>query len=354
MSVVASVPETIAELSALVSSGDIPAARKLGRKLINQADTHDLWLIAKVANVLEERPRTAVDILRHWWSTAPTDTDRAIIAACAPKDGAQRHPAKPATNRTIRRSNHRPRPVSTEQRNDVRRRRRTRQEQADAAAMARYQAERAGQAEGSQIPDRDEAAQAEQVYASGFDYDSAALYGTTESRCLSCSIGRERYDLDRTRLQAGHGDDGLCAECREIGRPGIPELPAGHTYLENIAARCAFIRAELGDAAARVVLRTEWQRTRRLGVRAAIADYVTAYLPEKVTAPALPVCELCESTLTPRDMRNPTTDGSRCTDCRTFSAEVDAHEAAADEADARGATATAATTDSAAQEAAAA
>ncbi|MGW4527835.1 hypothetical protein [Amycolatopsis sp. NPDC004378] len=330
MSVIASVPETISELTALVQAGDIPAARKLGKKLLNVAETRELWLIAKIADVLDNRPRTAVDILRQWWASAPSAEDRAIIAACAPKNGEQRRRPQADTGRAPRwngRNNYQaPGTVRTEQRAELRRRRRSRQEQNDAAAFRRYQAERAGVTEGEQIPDRDDAARAEQVYASGFDYDRAALYGTDLAfRCLSCSISRGRYDLDRARMSAGHGDDGLCAECRESGRPGIPELPAGHTPADAVTARCSFVWAQLGTVAARVALRAEWRQATTPAVRAAIADYVSAHLPaeEPAEVPAeLAPCTGCPDARTARDLRGVAEDDGLCAECRAADAET--------------------------------
>ncbi|MFI6029452.1 hypothetical protein [Amycolatopsis magusensis] len=290
-------------------------------------------MIARVADVLENRPRTAVDILRHWWASAPSDADRAIIAACAPKNGEQRRRPQSDTGRAPRwngRNNYQaPSTVRTEQRAELRRRRKSRQEQNDAAAFRRYQAERAGVAEGEQIPDRDDATRAEQVYASGFDYDRAALYSTDVAfRCLSCSINRGRYDLDRARMSAGHGDDGLCAECRESGRPGIPELPAGHTLADAVTARCSFIWAERGTVAARVALRAEWRQAPAPAVRAAIADYVSAHLsaeqPAEVPAELSP-CTGCPDPRTARDLRGVAEDDGLCAECRA----ADAAETAA-------------------------
>ncbi|GAA2678820.1 MULTISPECIES: hypothetical protein [Actinosynnema] len=330
MSAVASTPEVIAELTALVQAGDIPAAKKLGRKLINVADTRELWLIDRIAKLLENRPNTAVDILRHWWATAPTEADRAIIAACAPKNGEQRHRPQADTDRAPRwnRRNRYQAPgtVKTDQRAELRRRRRSRQEQDDAAAFANYQRERAAVAEGDQIPDRDERAQAEQVYASGFDYDRAALYGTDVAfRCLSCSISRGRYDLDHDRMAAGHGDDGLCAECRESGRPGIPALPPWHNPADAVTARCAFILAQSDAAAARVVLRAEWRQATAPAVRAVIADFVTANLPvqEPAEVPAeLGTCATCPDERTARDLRGVAVDDGMCAECRADSEQA--------------------------------
>ncbi|WNV83152.1 hypothetical protein [Umezawaea sp. Da 62-37] len=289
---IVSVPETIAELTTLVEAGDIPAARKLGKKLVNKAETRELWLIARIATLLEQRPRTAVDILRKWWESAPTAEDRAIIAACAPKNGEQRRPQSQnnrADRRNSRNEHQTSSAVKTEQRNDLRRRRRDRQAQSDAAAFNTYTAERAGVAEGEQIQDRDERAEADKPYGSGFDYDRAALCGTDVAfRCLSCAISRGGYDLPRERMTAGHGDDGLCLFCREADRPYIPELPIGHSLSDAVTARCLTIHTVYGSDTARVLLRAEWRQVPesdiRADVRAAIADYVMANLPTENAA----------------------------------------------------------------------
>jgi hypothetical protein len=339
MSTLVSVPETLSALSDLVSAGDIPAARKLGKTLVNKADIRSLWLIARIANLLEHRPRAAADILRTWWETAPTEADKAIITACTPKQGDQRRQTQPTDRapRSNRRNTYQaPSTVTTEQRPDARQRRRTRQEQQDAAAFGRYQADRAGVAEGDQLKDRDDAAKDAQVYASGIDYDTAALYGTRGLRCLSCWISRGSAELDTERVKAGHGDDGLCVECRESGRPGIPPLPAGHLHADEITARCAFICAELDAPAARVALRTEWKQATDPAVQALIADYVAAHLPadqaneaDQADAAPLAACGTCGIERGPRDVRGLPTDDGQCAECRELAADL-----AADLADA--------------------
>jgi hypothetical protein len=324
MSTLVSVPEVLSELSDLVSAGDIPAARKLSKTLVNKADLHSLTLIARIAELLENRPRTAVDILRQWWKTAPTETDKAIITACAPKQGDQRRQAQPDRAPQRNRDQYQaPSAVTTEQRPDARQRRRTRQEQQDAAAFGRYQAERAGVAEGDQLKDRDAAAKDAQVYASGIDYDTAALYGTRGLRCLSCWISRGSAELDTERVKAGHGDDGLCVECRESGRPGIPPLPAGHLHADEITARCAFICAELDAPAALVALRTEWKQATDPAVQALIADYVAAHLPaDQADAAPLAACGTCGIERGPRDVRGLPTDDGQCAECRELAADM--------------------------------
>jgi len=261
---------------------------------------------------------------------APTDADKAIIAACAPKQGDQRRQAQPTTDRAPQRNRRNtyqaPSAVTTTHRPNARQRRRTRQEQQDAAAFRRYQAERAGVAEGDQLQDRDDTAQDAQVYASGIDYDTAALYGTRGLRCLSCWISRGSAELDTERVKAGHGDDGLCVECRETGRPGIPPLPAGHLHADEITARCAFICAELDAPAALVALRTEWKQADDPAVQALIADYAAAHLPtdqsDQADAAPLAACGTCGIERGPRDVRGLPTDDGQCAECRDLAADL--------------------------------
>ncbi|GAB3162205.1 hypothetical protein GCM10027258_80840 [Amycolatopsis stemonae] len=334
MSVIASVPETISDLTALVEAGNIPAARKLGKKLLNVAETRELWLIARIADLLENRPRTAVDILRQWWASAPSEGDRAIIAACAPKNGEQRRRPQADTGRAPRwngRNKYQaPSTVKTEQRAELRRRRRSRQEQADAAEFAKYQAERAGVADGEQLRDRDDAARAEQVYASGFDYDRAALYGTGGTRCVGCWISRGPGEVNAERIEEGRNDDGLCVECRESGVAGIPALPAVHSRRSAVYARCDFIAAQLmtTDAVMRA-MRREWREAADPAVRGMIADYATAHqfyadafdrLAGPVDVPELADCGTCGEQRKPRDVRWLSADDGLCTECRAETA----------------------------------
>ncbi|UUV32090.1 hypothetical protein NQK81_01195 [Amycolatopsis roodepoortensis] len=367
MSVVYSVPENLVELTKLVEAGDLPAAKKLGKTLLNKADMRALWLIARIAKLLENRPHGAVDLLRAWWESAPTEADRAIIAACAPKDGEQRHRPQASNDRAPRwngRNNYQaPSTVQTRRQDaaDLRTRRRARQEAADAAAFRRYKGERGGVADGPQLDTREDRERAEQVYASGFDYDRAALHGTdVPFRCLSCSISRSRYDLNRDRIKAGHGDDGLCGECRERGYPGIPELANGHSVADAVNARCAFLCAELGAVAARVALQTEWKQAKGRGaIQAAISDYAFTHFPAKdadelpaATAGVAP-CTGCPEARTAHDLRAVGEDDGLCAECRAADAENAAANAVADEVAAHRAAARAAVARAAADDAAA-
>ncbi|WP_143467019.1 hypothetical protein [Lentzea kentuckyensis] len=334
MSADISVPETISELAELVRSGNIRAARKLGRKLLKVAPTRTLWVIARIANELDERPHTALAFINHLLETAPSEEDRAIVAACLPEPGE--------TRRTVERSSQRaphwnstnkheaPRDLKTEQRNELRRKARSRQEQADAAGFARYRVDSAGVADGDQVPDRHDRAAAEQVYASGFDYDRAALYATeVPFACLACGICRGRYDLNGARVQAGHGDDMLCGECRAAGCAGLPELVVGHSLADLVTARCSFVWAKHGDVVARALLRSDWRHAPTDAVREIITDYARAYLSAEPPTEArqdvaeLSDCVTCGVQREPNDTNAPAADDGQCAACRELAAELD-------------------------------
>ncbi len=339
---VKSIPEILSELTELVRKGDMPGARRLGRRLEGRADVRQLRLVAAVVKVRETRPNTARVIVGQWWKQAHNEADRALIAACMPEKGEKprerlRSDSPRATRRTRRAAADR---VTTEQRAELIKKRNTRQELADAALMARYEAERAGVADGPQVQDRDERAQAEKVYASGFDYDCAALYGTEIAfRCLGCTISRGRYDLDRVRMQAGTGDDGLCSDCREKGIRGIPELPAGHTKAEAIKARCDFVwqevNADLGVVVAVRRLKSQWREGRTPFVRAIIGEFGTEQVAaaevaaeQAAEAPAeLNACGTCGEARSERDVRGVAADDFLCKGCRADEDEAQEAEA---------------------------
>lgn len=300
-----------------------------------------LALIAKIARVLDaymaDRPLYAAEVLRRWYRSAPGPAERAIIAACAPREGEQRRRTPSDADRTPqwnRKNKHEaPRDVRTERRADARRRRRSRDEQNAAAVAANYQEVRAGIAEGAQILDRDDRTRAEQVYASGFDYDRAALYRTSvEMPCLwaGCRRLRERNDLDAERVKAGHGDDGLCRECREDDRPGIAPLPVGHTMRDAIHARCAFIFDEQNGALAGLLaLRSAYKESRNANTQALIAEWVATNLPDEDDPAELAKCTWCGE--------RPAREDGACTDelCREAAAELAAEEEAAAEKEKR-------------------
>jgi hypothetical protein len=313
------VPDSLRNLAALVSAGDLDTAKRQGRKMLDTADLHSLEIIAECVRIMETRPRIAADLLRQFWRSVESDNDRAIIAACAPKPGEQRErteptPDRPAhwTRQAIEQERQRAtRPVTTSVRSDVRRKRDERQRTQESAEVRAYFRDRA------EVDDEPQPADVPDGYA--IDYDKAALHDLRGLPCVRCWLERSNADTHTDRVRAGHGDDGLCGQCRESGRPGLPELPAGHRRDEAIAVRCAFIAANLSPVAARSILRKEWCRRAAPADRVILAEWVQAHddligqaapVPAAPAAPAPVACQTCGAV---RAVRY-----GLCADCRTL------------------------------------
>jgi hypothetical protein len=157
------------------------------------------------------------------------------------------------------------------------------------------------------------------------DYDRAALPPLHGTPCVSCWV--ERATRDR---RAGH-DDGLCTECRDRGRPGIPALPQGHARADAIEARCAFIADKYPHAALRV-LRRYWQQSSAGHDRDVVAAWVRTHDLTDTQAPTTPVapeaapvelarCASCAEPRTARDTRHINIEDGLCTPCRTVDNE---------------------------------
>lgn len=304
------IPEALTNVAALVSAGELKAARREGRKLLDIADQRSLEIIAECVRILETRPRIAVIKLRHFRDTCDNETDRAIIAACTPKPGEQARRPEPEpdraprwTRRAIEKARSR---AAGEVRTSVRpelRRRNRRQAREESAVVSVYASERAG------VDDAPERAELPVGYA--IDYDRAAVPALRGTPCVFCWL--ERSSADQA---SGRGDDGLCADCRESSRPGIPTLPAGHTHVDAIEARCAYIAARTGTAAHGILCK-EWQRANARD-RATIAAWVQTHPLPADTAPVAEhdantaaVGAACEQCGDLRQVRH-----GLCVDCR--------------------------------------
>jgi len=267
LSVELSIADAVSALSGLVGAGDIPAARKLSKKLVSKVDDRALWLIDKIVTLVEQEPSTAVDSLRHWWKTAPTEADKAIIAACAPKG---RQPANRGPKRNGR-PNYRPAStVKKDQRDELRRRRNTRQEIQSAASFARYQAERAGV---DDEPRQDN----DTTYASGFDFDTTAVDDLAGLPCAVCLTERAVHD------RVLRHDDGLCVECRD-GHTGITPVHSDGKIqrAQFLMDRCAVIAANHTARAALTLMRQWWTKsTANRHDRPIIAGWIAAH-PELI------------------------------------------------------------------------
>lgn len=241
----------IINLAELIKSGDIAQAKSQAKTLVAEADPRDLKVIMQCAYVLETWPKIGIAKLRAYWR-ASNDHDRAIIAACAPEQNARRNrsttPAQQEEPRWAGRAHEAPRDLRHEVRPELRRPARSAQAGDQDAAADAYQRERAG------VDDAPE--QEDQPSAYAIDYDRAALPPLSGTPCVRCWL--ERCRADQLRSQ----NDGLCVDCRDAGRPGIPSLPNGHTRADVVEARCAFIAATYPKPAIKL-LRRYWQQSTR-------------------------------------------------------------------------------------------
>lgn len=291
----------ISDLATLVKNGKLTEAKRAARTLLDNADPHDLEVIANCAHTLETWPKIGVAKLRHYWQEANAH-DRAIIAACVPEPGEQRHRPHLDDGRQPR--------WTRKTRYQAPRDNAARQ---DPAIVTAYQRERAG------IDDAPEQTERPAGYA--LDYDRAALADIQATPCVRCWLERSTTDY------AGQQDDGLCGDCRDKGRPGIPALPEGHTRADAINARCAFIATHFPTAAIKL-LRRYWQRCTDPADRATIANWVQQYHPncaaETVppTAPEVTACSTCGQERSLRDLRGKAADDGLCTACRRLDSDA--------------------------------
>ncbi|GGM67771.1 hypothetical protein GCM10012275_42970 [Longimycelium tulufanense] len=262
------ISDEITELAALVKAGDLAAARRRARTLLDTVNPETLAILARCVATLERYPfPSALPRLRQAWRDHPNHRD--LIAACVPDTdpGVYRPDIQPARPNRYGRHNYRaPRDHRTW--TDPTRRRARRIQREEPRTATEYFDSRAGV--------DDAPARAERPIGYALDYDKAAVPDVRGLPCVACWLERSRADVHARRARAGHGDDGLCHDCRERGRPGIPELPPGHTLADAVAARCAHIAAHTGNAA-HAILRREWQRAGHRAHRDLIAAWVQAH-----------------------------------------------------------------------------
>lgn len=296
---------TIADLSDLLDNGKLADAKRAATVLLSDADSHDLEVINYCVHVLNTWPKVGVLKLRAYWCAA-SEHDRTLIAACVQERMTQPRREQTSTRAprwTSKNKHEAPRDVRHEIRPERIRAPRPRND----AAVDTYFGERRDQ---DDEPNRHETPDG---YA--LDYDRAAVPALRDAPCVSCWL--ERATLDRT-----HRPDGLCTECRDRGRQGIPPLPHGYTRVDVIQARCAFL-AERYPAAAVRLLRRYWQQCRNDEDRTTVAHWVDGheFTPSDDRRAALEVdldaCTSCCEPRNPRDTRHNPTDDGLCATCRS-------------------------------------
>ncbi|GAB3289073.1 hypothetical protein [Parasphingorhabdus pacifica] len=328
MSYPGTISDSVLSVAALLRTGDIRAAREQWHETLTSADEHERHVLATCAGILTTCPRTAVKRLREYWRRSDERT-QAVIAACAPRPGEQRdqatEPQPEHAPRWDRRAIEQARAqrraggdVTTEIRPEPRRARK--RARTEARAVTEYAATRAGVDDAPQRTARPDG------YA--LDYEAAAVYPvmsdqdrpdprTTAVRdggrpCVALGCNLVPSVADRAHR------DGLCSECRELGRPGIA-LPTDATRAKGIEALCAYIHQHYPRALDH--LRAEWHRYGNQTDRDIVAAWVTANAAQPAgqsAAPELPACQTCGEDRRPRDLRHLPVDDGQCAGCRAL------------------------------------
>jgi hypothetical protein len=111
------------------------------------------------------------------------------------------------------------------------------------------------------------------VYSSGFDYEEFAVARLRGEPCVDCGC-----ELRRSEVVRGRWHDGLCSQCREDGRAGIPAPPAGHTRDQAIAAWCEwFAQSDRSGRGGLPRVRGLYRRITNRDDRRVIAAWVKAH-----------------------------------------------------------------------------
>lgn len=335
MSHTVTVLDSIADIAQLISDGDIKSAKQHARRALNIADPHALDVLARCVQIIETRPRIAVAKLRQFWRECDGDAAaQAIIYACVPQ-GARREPentgSAPKWNTRNRYQAPRNNPTRTDAlKRRTRSTREARQVERAAGLVTAYDNELTGAndkddqhtgPQPQQIRERWELTDVSAERPDGYalDYDRAAVSVLRGTACVSCWVERSVTD-HRSQRGTSH-DDGLCVDCRERDRAGIPALPLGHTRADAIAARCSHLASQnVGHPATlRVLLRRDWDTLTRPEDRATVALWVKAH-PETVNPPATKThaplqCLTCGSA--------PAVRAGQCADCRSLDHATD-------------------------------
>ncbi|MFF0494580.1 hypothetical protein ACFYTQ_36650 [Nocardia sp. NPDC004068] len=227
-----STAEAIDTLRALVDAQNLRQAKRELRQLQQGIDDHTWLIISEIADTLRYKTHAAaLAKLRKLWQQH--ETHRALIEACVPKPQERQYiPARMVERRPARRETHPPPGSQIEAYEDK---------------LAKDERDDPGTPRPELIVDK-------------HDYDEDALPTAQEQLCVSCRIERSAADRWTDRNRNGRGDDGLCGECRSTGRPGVPELPLGHTRQQAVEARLEFL-AETFETTSRGIFRQEWRHS---------------------------------------------------------------------------------------------
>ncbi|MCU1642979.1 MAG: hypothetical protein JWN03_3254 [Nocardia sp.] len=239
-------------IRSLVEAKDLRAAKQQLRQL--QATTDDAtWaMVVEIANTLRFKTHTvAVTKLRNLWRN--NEQFRPLIEACAPKAGEHQHIPEPPSVRAdngpiVARASEVRQDIDPDKRVAPKDRRRN----PNKKIIEDYEDSLAKD-------ERDDPGIArEEPIVGRRDYEAEALTHVPTTLCVSCRLERAAVDRHTDRVRGGLGDDGLCGECRSLGRPGLPELSPGHTVTDQVHARLDFV-AEHFPTGDRGIFRQEWR-----------------------------------------------------------------------------------------------
>jgi hypothetical protein len=318
------VSEAVADVATKIKIGDHKQAKRAMAQLLDNVHPSVLDLLGSCADILSRPNAIARPKLGALWQRSD-ETGRKVIEACAPAkdewelreipelsaDSQARGPARPASPVQTRKG----RPVSEW---ELRSRGNHRQARKDTVAYHDPDTGRAGVDDepwrGNDRPD---------AYA--HDYDKAALHAMRGLDCVSCYGERTRTDHAPKVREGDLSDDGLCTECRDRGRAGIPSLPAGFTFADpfaqaalHVAARCTYIASRHHPATARTLLNRDWEAVHG-HARALIGAWGkanTAIIEAPAQGNQVPEAAVCECGSL-RQVR----DG-QCIECRQLDAET--------------------------------
>lgn len=331
-------PSEFAEdVAAHIHAGNVAAAKRHARRMLDSADPDTLRLIELCARAIEHYPNTARTRMAHLWKTWTADEHRAIIAAFAPKNGeAPRHshpkpehaPRWDAATRAQAPRDERSRRVDPRTLPALRSVRAAEAQLRTHNVTTDYDDTRAGVEEITpDYRDRrtafDALPTAEPAPGYTIDYDRAAMHALRGLPCLVCFMERAVTDYRHPTT-----DDALCGECRDRGHQGLTHITPPRNRTDVLIARCAYIAERKTPVAAHAILKQEWRRAGNTEARDVIARWVGEHFtipepdaePTNVIAwptndPDAPLCGTCGSYRAVR--------GSLCADCRALAIDDD-------------------------------
>ncbi|SDP97806.1 hypothetical protein [Lentzea jiangxiensis] len=245
----ASITEMLEDIDLFLELGGFAEARELAAQILDTADTDTLDLLARIAWIRENHPNTARARLSDAWKRS-TPEHRELVETCvmlhvepATQPAEAEAPAEPeilradvhipthaevAELRTGGISAVEAGPVRRKIKPEIRRKRRparTPEQKRLDREVAHYFRHRAGV---------DDAVEFETLPGYENDEDQNFMAPLRGLACVSCWTERAAFDNYRHH-------DGLCNECRQDNRAGLPITSTDPYRDELIAIRCAHI-----------------------------------------------------------------------------------------------------------------